>query len=119
LDNEQISALLKKTQWSFATSMLSLLIAILLIAAGMTGQGTAGRTVGNICIYVFLISGIAFLVFLGMLVHRLGRRAVLWLVMVILFSPLAAIVAVIRVRQLVQARLRSGGQANESAASGS
>ena len=119
MDNARIAALLKKTQWSFAVSTLSLLVAILLIASGMATQGPFGRVVGTICIYLFLIAGVVFLVFLGMLVHRLGRSAVLWLVLVILFSPIAAVVAVVRVRQIVQAKLQGDNQTSPSAANGS
>jgi hypothetical protein len=109
MDHPAIASLLKRTQWSFAASMVSLLIVILLIASDMTAAPWI-RTVGNILVYLFLIAGIAFLVFLGMLVHRLERSAFLWLFLVILFFPLGAVIAIVRVRQIVQAKLQGSSQ---------
>ena len=116
MENSRIAALSKKTQWSFAVSMLSLLLAFLLLASDMAGKGTLGGAVLGVCVYIFLIAGVAFLVFLGMLVHCLGRNAVLWLILVVFFSPIAAIVAVVRVRQIVEAKLQSDTHASQSTA---
>jgi hypothetical protein len=118
MDHRGMASLLRRTQWSFAASMVSLLIVILLIASGLTVAPWI-RTIGNILVYVFLIAGIAFLVFLGMLVHRLERSAARWLFLVIVFFPIGAVIAIVRVRKIVQAKLQGSTQLSSSTVNGS